>query len=88
MGAALRSIGISVRGDSSINDVTPTMMDISNGDASPMRNDNGTPMMEDISGNYGTTYINISRNFSSLMIDDTLRNSGIPMRDDTSRISP
>ncbi len=88
MGAILRNIGMSMRGHSSINDVTPTRMDISNGDASPMRNYNGTSMMEYTSGNYGTTDTNISRNFISLMIDDTLRNNGRHMRDDTSRISP
>ncbi len=88
MGARLRNIGMSMRGDFSRNDVTPKRMDISNSDASPMRNDNGTSMMKDTSGNYRTTDTNISRNFSSLMSDDTLRNNGRRMRDDTSKISP
>ncbi len=83
MGARLRHIGMSMRGDSSINDVIPKRTDISNGDASPMRNDNGTPMTEDTSGNYATTDNNMSRNLTSIMSDYTLRNNGRCMRDDT-----
>ncbi len=49
-----------------------------------MRNDNGTPMAEDTSG---TTDTNISRNFTSILSDDTVRNNGSHMRYDTSKIS-
>ncbi len=45
-------------------------------------------MTEDTSGNYDTTDTNISRNFTPLMSDDTLRNNGRCMRDDTLQISP
>ncbi len=47
---SLRNIVMSVRGDSSRNDVASTRMDISNDIASPMMNNNCTPIREDTSG--------------------------------------
>lgn len=76
-----------MRNDYSRNDVISTRMDISGGDALLMINNNGISTRA-LQRNYGTIDTNISRNFVSLTSDDTLRNNGTPMRDDTSRISP